>query len=43
MPMTDMMRYIVVAGIAFALGITLTVFCMTLKNWRDEKNKEDKQ
>ena len=33
--------YIVIAILAFLLGITVTVFCFRMKKWLDEKNRED--
>jgi hypothetical protein len=33
--------YIVVALLAFLLGVSVTVFCLRLKKWREEKDRED--
>lgn len=33
--------YIVIAILAFLLGITLTVFCFRIKKWLDEKDRGD--
>ena len=35
--------YIVIAIIAFLLGISVTVFCFRLKKWRDRKDNGDDQ
>lgn len=34
--------YIVIAIIAFFLGISVTVFCFRLRRWKDENDKENK-
>ena len=33
--------YIVVALLAFLLGVSVTVFCLRLKKWREDQDKED--
>ena len=33
--------YIVVALLAFLLGVSVTVFCLRLEKWREEKDRED--
>ena len=33
--------YIVIAVIAFVLGVSVTIFCTYLKKWKNEKDKED--
>jgi hypothetical protein len=33
--------YIVIAVIAFALGVCVTAFCFRLKRWKDLKNEEE--
>ena len=33
--------YIVVALLAFLLGVSVTVFCLRLKKWREKKDRED--
>ena len=35
--------YIVIAIIAFLLGITVTIFCFYLKKWQEEKEQEKKR
>lgn len=35
------LSYIVIAILAFLLGITVTVFCFRMKKWLDEKDRED--
>ena len=35
------LTYIVIAILAFLLGITVTVFCYRMKKWLDEKDRED--
>ena len=34
---------IVIAIIAFLLGITVTIFCFYLKKWQEEKEQEKKR
>ena len=33
--------YVVIAVIAFLLGMFVTVFCFRLKKWKDEQNRKD--
>jgi membrane protein DedA with SNARE-associated domain len=33
--------YVVIAVIAFLLGMTVTVFCFCLKKWQEEKEQEE--
>ena len=33
--------YIVIAVIAFLLGMFVTVFCFRLKRWKDDQNRKD--
>ena len=38
---SDVLSYLVIAVLAFLLGITVTIFCFRLKKYLDEKNQED--
>ena len=38
---SGVLRTIVIAVIAFLLGICVTILCFRLKKWQDEKNQED--
>ena len=38
---TNELGFLVIALIAFVLGVAVTVFCFRLKKWNDEKDKED--
>lgn len=38
---TNELSFLVIASIAFVLGVAVTVFCFRLKKWNDEKDKED--
>lgn len=41
---TEVLGYIVIALIAFSLGITVTIFCISLKDHRQRgKDNEDEQ
>ncbi len=35
--------YIVIAIVAFLLGMTVAIFCFRLKKWRDDKDDEEAQ
>jgi len=34
--------YIIVALLAFLLGVSVTVFCLRLKKWREDRDREDR-
>ena len=34
--------YIVVALLAFLLGVSVTVFCVRLRKWREDRDREDR-
>ncbi len=38
---SSVLSYLVIAILAFLLGITVTVFCFRLKKWLDEKDRKD--
>lgn len=38
---SSVLGYLVIAILAFLLGITVTIFCFRLKKYLDEKNQED--
>lgn len=38
---SEVLGYIVIAIIAFLLGMSVTVFCFRLKRWQREKDAED--
>ena len=38
-----LLGYIIIAIIAFLLGISVTVFCFRLKKWRDDRDNEEDQ
>ncbi|MBR2547000.1 MAG: hypothetical protein IKF07_02265 [Eubacterium sp.] len=39
---TNALGYVVIAFIAFILGTSVTIFCIRLKKWNEEKDKEDR-
>ena len=40
---SNVLGYIVIAILAFLLGVTVTVFCFRLKKWMDEKDPGDSE
>ncbi len=39
---SEALGYIVVALLAFLLGVSVTVFCLRLKKWREDREREDR-
>lgn len=35
------LRYVVIAVVAFMLGVFVTAFCFRLKRWQDQKEREE--